>query len=156
MITAVDTNILLDVLIHDENHFQKSKELLDEQLEKGQLIICDIVCAELASQFAAEKDLRSFLDDTGIQLVHSDERAIYKAGERWKQYAKNRGRKLQCASCGNKMSVTCSKCGQDVYSRQHIISDFVIAAHAIFHSEILLSRDRGFYRTYFRELKVLG
>jgi hypothetical protein len=156
MITAIDTNILLDVLIHDEDHFQKSKELLDEQLEKGQLVICEIVYAELAAQFTAEKDLRSFLADTGIKLIHSGEKALYTAGERWKQYAKNRDQKLQCAHCGSKMAITCSKCSQNVYSRQHIISDFVIAAHALFHAEILLSRDRGFYRTYFKDLEVVG
>ena len=156
MITAVDTNILLDVLIHDEVHFKKSKELLDEQLGKGQLVICEIVYAELASQFIAEKDLRLFLDDTGIKLIHSGEKALYTSGERWKQYVKNRDQRLQCTHCGNKMTIACSRCGQNVYSRQHIISDFVIAAHAIFHAEILLSRDRGFYRTYFRDLKVVG
>ncbi len=156
MITAIDTNILFDVLIHDEVHFKKSKELLDEQLGKGQLVICEIVYAELASQFIAEKDLRLFLDDTGIKLIHSGEKALYTAGERWKQYVKNRDQRLQCAHCGNKMTIACSRCGQNVYSRQHIISGFVIAAHAIFHAETLLSRDRGFYRTYFRDLKVVG
>ncbi len=33
MITSLDTNILLDVIIPDESHFQKSKKLLDEHLE---------------------------------------------------------------------------------------------------------------------------
>jgi predicted nucleic acid-binding protein len=51
MITALDTNILLDVLIPDESHFQKSKKLLDDHFEKGQLVISEVVYAELASQF---------------------------------------------------------------------------------------------------------
>lgn len=156
MITAIDTNILLDVLIHDEVHVQTSKKLLDEQLGKGQLVICEIVYAELASQFTVEKDLMVFLADTGIKLVHSGGKALHTAGERWKHYAKNRDQKLQCTHCGSKITITCSKCRQNVYSRQHIISDFVIAAHALFHAETLLSRDRGFYRTYFRDLKVIG
>lgn len=156
MITALDTNILLDVLIPDEVHFQKSKKLLDEHFEKGQLIICELVYAELASQFPAEKDIRAFLADTGIKLVHPNEKALYIAGKRWEHYGKNRGHKLQCTHCGNRMTITCLKCRQNVYSRQHMISDFVIAAHAVVHAEALLSRDRGFYRAYFRDLKVVG
>jgi len=156
MITAVDTNILLDVLIHDKDHYQNSKELLDEQLEKGQLVMSEIVYAELASQFPSEKELRSFFTDTGIKLIPSGEKALYAAGERWKQYAKNRDRKIQCPHCGSKMTITCSKCKQSVQSRQHIVSDFIIAAHALFHAEVLLTRDRGFYRTYFMDLKLIG
>lgn len=156
MITAIDTNVLLDVLIHDEVHFQKSKKLLEEHLEKGQLVICEIVYAELASQFNAEKDIREFLADTGIILTHSSEKSLYVAGERWRQYAKNRGQKLQCSNCGSKMTIACSKCGQNIYSRQSIISDFVIAAHAYVQAETLLSRDRGFYGTYFKDLNVVG
>ena len=88
MITSLDTNILLDVLIPDESHFQKSKKLLDEHFEKGQLIISEVVYAELASQFPTEKDIRAFLNDTGIRLVNSNEKALYMAGERWKQFIK--------------------------------------------------------------------
>ena len=60
MISAVDTNILLDILIPDEAYFKSSKALLDEYLEMGQLIICETVYTELASQFPSEKELREF------------------------------------------------------------------------------------------------
>ncbi len=49
MITAFDTNVLLDILIPDDKHLAKSKRMLDEYVLKGQLIICEIVYAELAS-----------------------------------------------------------------------------------------------------------
>ena len=55
MITAVDTNIFLDILIPDENHYFNSKKLLDEHVERGQLIISEIVYAKLASLFSSEK-----------------------------------------------------------------------------------------------------
>lgn len=156
MITALDTNILLDILIPDEVNFQRSKKLLDEHFEKGQLIICEVVYSELASHFLYEKDIREFLDDTGIRLIHLSEKALYIAGEQWRQYAKDRDQKLQCSNFGNKVIVKCSKCDHKIYSRQYIISDFLIASHAIVHAEVLLSRDRGFYKTYFKNLKVIG
>ncbi len=45
MITAVDTNIILDVLIPGEPFGESSKKLLDHHLSKGKLIICEIVFA---------------------------------------------------------------------------------------------------------------
>ncbi|NUO10164.1 MAG: type II toxin-antitoxin system VapC family toxin [Candidatus Brocadia sp.] len=77
MITAVDTNIFLDILIPDENYYFNSKQLLDEHVERGQLIISEIVYAELASLFLSEKELRTFLSDTGTELVYSGEKRHY-------------------------------------------------------------------------------
>lgn len=154
MIVAVDTNILLDILIPDEEFMQNSKRLLDRYTEKGQLIICDMVYAELASQFHSEKTLKEFLSDTGIRLIHSDEKALYLSGERWKAYTNSGKHKLGCPKCGQEVSIICHKCKNAVLFRQHIISDFIIGAHAITHAEVLLSRDRGFYKTYFKDLKV--
>lgn len=96
MITAIDTNIFLDILIPDENYCFNSKKLLDEHVERGQLITSEIVCVELASLFLSEKELKTFLSDTGTELVHSGEKALSIAGNRWNQYAKDKKRSLQC------------------------------------------------------------
>jgi predicted nucleic acid-binding protein len=144
MITAVDTNILFDILLPDESHVLNSKRLLDEHASKGQLIICEIVYAELASQFGSEKETNSFLSDTGIRLVNSSEESLAVAGEHWRAYLKNR------------KPFTCPKCNHPVPFRQRVLSDFIIGAHALTHAEQLLSRDRGFYKIYFKDLKVRG
>jgi len=154
MIAAVDTNIFLDVLIPDEEHFRSSKRMLDEYVKKGQLIMCEIVYAELASQFPSEHDLRSFLSDTGIRLVHSSEKTFYLAGERWREYNRNKQQRWQCSQCGKRVTILCPQCGRPLTFRQHIISDFIIGAHALTHAELFLARDRGFYRTYFKDLKI--
>lgn len=156
MITALDTNILLDILIPDEINFERSKKLLDEHYEKGRLVICEVVYAELAAEFLDKNDLRDFLKDTGIRLINSSEKALHIAGEKWRQYTKHRKKEIRCPFCSNRIRVTCSECGHDIYSKQYIISDFIIGAHAIVHAEVLLSRDRGFYKAYFKDLKVIG
>ncbi|OGW27486.1 MAG: hypothetical protein A2X59_06960 [Nitrospirae bacterium GWC2_42_7] len=155
MITAIDTNILLDILIPDEEHAHASKKLLEIYNEKGSLIISEIVFTELASQFLSEKEIKAFLSDTSIRLVHSNEKSLSLAGEKWKEYSKGRQDNLQCPSCGKKMSVHCPACNKNISFRQHIISDFIIGAHALVLSDLLLTRDRGFYKTYFRDLKII-
>jgi hypothetical protein len=55
MITAIDTNILLDVLIPDEAFGLSSKTLLDQHLSTGQPVVCEIVYAELGFWFVFEK-----------------------------------------------------------------------------------------------------
>lgn len=153
MITAIDTNIFLDILIPDENYYFNSKKLLDEHVERGQLIISEIVFAELASLFLFEKELRTFLSDTGTKLVHSGEKALCIAGNRWYEYSKNKKRSLQCPRCGKGITLTCQNCHSPITFRQRILSDFIIGAHALIHADLLLSRDRGFFKTYFKDLK---
>jgi predicted nucleic acid-binding protein len=154
MITAVDTNILLDILIPDEAFLESSKELLDRHISKGQLIICELVYAELSSQFLDEQELRSFIAGTGIRLVPSDQRVLDLAGRTWRAYRRNRKALLQCPSCGKSIAVACPSCNSVLTIRQHIISDFLIGAHALHNAEILLTRDRGFYKAYFKGLRI--
>ncbi|MGR3304373.1 MAG: type II toxin-antitoxin system VapC family toxin [Candidatus Scalindua sp.] len=125
MITAVDTNIIIDILLADKKYFADSKAVIDTHNEQGQLIISEVVYAELACQFASEIELKEFLSDTLIKLVISSEKALSLAGERWKGY-----------------------------SKQSMVSDFMIGSHALNHADLLLSRDRGFYKTYFKDIDV--
>lgn len=81
MITAVDTNILLDILIPDAPHGEASKLWLDEANEQGALIVSEVVYAELASQFNSQDELDSFLEDTAIRLTPSTREALYEAGK---------------------------------------------------------------------------
>jgi len=156
MITAIDTNILLDILIPDEKYAESSKSLLDSYIEKGRLIISEIVYAELASQFASSTEMNRFLSATGIRLLGSSEKALYMAGERWTRYARKKGREVHCPRCNKQIAIVCPYCSAAVNIRQKVLSDFIIGAHALVHADLLLSRDRGVYKTYFGDLKVMG
>ena len=154
MITAVDTNILLDILLADKKYFADSKNLIDTYIEQGQLIISEVVYAELSSQFTSESELKYFLSSTAIKLVHSNEKTLALSGEMWKGYSKRRKKQLQCSECGKFATVHCGNCNNIITSRQRMVSDFMIGAHALIHSNLLLSRDRGFYKAYFKDLDV--
>ena len=47
MITAVDTNILIDILEPDPVHGLRSKEALKKCLREGAVVACDVVWAEV-------------------------------------------------------------------------------------------------------------
>lgn len=154
MTSAVDTNVLLDILLPDNAHYSDSKALVDAAYAQGALIVCEVVYAELACQFGDPRELEVFLSDTGIRLVPSTRQALQEAGLAWQSYVSRRGDTLQCPSCGESQRAHCSRCGAPIGPRQHIVSDFIIGGHTLAQADCLLSRDRGFYRTYFPKLHV--
>lgn len=132
MITAVDTNILLDVFLPDKKFASGSSELLKLAYDEGALVICDIVYAELVPQFEKRSMLDSTLSTISVSLSSIDKDVVFLAGERWKVYRKSGGK------------------------RKRIITDFLIGAHAMIKAERFLTRDRGFYKSYFPELRIFS
>ena len=57
MITAVDTNVLLDVFIPSDEHGPQSREWLSAAYNAGAVIICDLVYAELVPAFTSRVSL---------------------------------------------------------------------------------------------------
>jgi len=156
MITAIDTNIILDVLIPGEPFGESSKELLDRHLSKGKLILCEVVFAELAARFPSEEEITSFLTDTRMNLVYSNEKSLYLAGSRWAEYAKKNAKtRFSCSKCGHAFEPTCPQCGAALTKRLHVLADFLIGAQALVQADCILSRDLGVYKTYFSDLKVI-
>lgn len=132
MITAVDTNILLDVFLPDKKFAADSLKLLKLAYDEGALIICDIVYAELVPQFEKRSVLDSTLATINVSLSSVDADVAFLAGERWKVYRKSGGK------------------------RERIITDFLIGAHAMIKAERFLTRDRGFYKSCFPDLQIFS
>ena len=156
MITAVDTNIILDVLISGEPFSDSSKALLEKHFSKGKLIICEDVFAELASLFSSESELKRFMAETGMRLEFSNTKSLYIAGKRWAKYSqriKHSG--VSCPQCGQGFSIACPHCHKPLRRRVHVLADFIIGAHALVNADCLLTRDLGIYKTYFKDLKII-
>jgi predicted nucleic acid-binding protein len=149
MITAIDTNIILDILIPNAQHASGSKQLLDQALAEGALVINEVVYAELASQFTPKGLLEKFLTDTQIRLEHSSNEALQYAGEIWQEYVQARGAQFQCPYCGTKQMIQCLPCKKTIIVRQHILSDFLVGAFAGKQADRLLTRDLGYYKNCF-------
>ncbi|MFW6270499.1 MAG: type II toxin-antitoxin system VapC family toxin [Bacillota bacterium] len=156
MTVAIDTNILFDILLSHQEYKDTSLELILYYSETERLIISEIVYSELASQFDDVELLNSFLNDSNIMLEPTSQRGLWFASRAWKKYNKIRDNNLQCTKCGYKQQVKCEKCREILTGKQHIISDFIIGGHAIEKTDTLLTRDLGFYRNYFDELKIVS
>jgi predicted nucleic acid-binding protein len=100
MITALDTNVLLDVLIPDVPHNEESERALVEAVRAGALLISEPVYAELAVHFLNRADLDLFLTGSGIRLEPSGAEALYRAGRAWSEYSRRRPAPLACPRCG--------------------------------------------------------
>lgn len=68
MTTAVDTNVLLDVLVPNEAFKKASGRALQRALRQGNVCICDIVYAELCIYFETQRECDRFLGDLGIRV----------------------------------------------------------------------------------------
>lgn len=155
MITAIDTNVLLDLLIPDAPFGEVSQRALESGLQAGRLVISDMVYAELAVHFASHHELDGFLTDAGIGVVPPSPAALVLAGQTWARYRRQRDDTPRCPQCGHIQQVRCGSCGASLWGRQRLLSDFLIGAHALSHADRLMTRDRGYYRTYFTELRLL-
>ncbi|MFB6216641.1 MAG: type II toxin-antitoxin system VapC family toxin [Candidatus Aenigmatarchaeota archaeon] len=152
MIAAIDTNVLLDVLLKDQKFHTKSRKTLEELSEEGFFIISPEVYTELLAAFSQDfenpgEQLDSFLDDKSISMENHDRDSLRIAGEKWREY--DASQDVRCASCGEARRVECEECGGKISWRNHVITDFMIGGHAQHHADILVTRDRGYFGKYF-------
>ncbi len=131
MITAIDTNVLMDIFTADTKFAEKSAAALRNCLNKGSVVACDIVWAETSSVFPDTSQFNSVINSLSIQFSPMNSSSAQLAGEFWQQYRKKGG------------------------SKSRIVADFLIAAHALLQCDCLLTRDKGFYRKYFKNLKII-
>ena len=131
MITAIDTNVLLDVFGADPKFAQASSEALRDCLREGALVASEVVWAETATVFGDAVRFREAMHKLPAVFSPMTEEAATKAAQAWRHYRAGGGR------------------------RDRIAADFLIGAHALMTADRLLTRDRGFYRRYFSGLRIV-
>jgi predicted nucleic acid-binding protein len=134
MRTAIDSSVILDVLVADPRHADASETALRKASSLGALIIGECVLAEIVPAFPERGgDLETFLDDWNLEFHPATRESSLLAGKMFRSYLARRKK----------------------HQPPRVVPDFLIGAHAATLADRLLARDRGYYRDYFSGLVVV-
>jgi predicted nucleic acid-binding protein len=133
---AVDTSVLVDFL-GDDAMAEAAEFCLRDALTRGPVVACDVVVSEVVAGFGRSAQLLDTLDEAGIGYSAIELRSAARAGEMQRRY----NERMKAA-------------GRKPISPR-TVPDFLIGAHALLQCSALITRDAGFFRDYFKGLKVI-
>jgi predicted nucleic acid-binding protein len=133
---AVDTSVLVDY-IGDGPAAEAAENALRTALSAGRVVACEVVLSEVVAGLGHSDIVVETLDAIGIGFSPLEQRAAVRAGEMQRRY-KDRLRRAAAAEPAKRS-----------------IPDFLIGAHALLQCQALITRDAGFFRDYFKGLRVI-
>ncbi len=127
---AADSSVLID-LIGDGADALAAAAAVRQALHVGPVVLCDVALAELCTSLKGGSEVLQHLEDVGIGYSAMESKSALRAGEMQRRYRQRGG------------------------NRTRTVADFLIGAHAMMQCDALITRDDGFYRDYFKGLKVI-
>ena len=118
--TAIDSNILIDVLFEDSAFTQASAAALTRASAAGTVVISAVVMAEIAGYFPHAEAAHKFFRHIDLTITTFDAQGAIAAGQLWRQRTHK--------------------------DRLRILPDYIVASHAVEYADRLLTRDTGFAR----------
>ena len=130
MRTALDSSVLIQ-LYRKQAGWERWRARLQAAASEGELIISPVAFAEFSIAYPTLESARSDLERLNISYEAIEPASAYLAGQVFLRYRRKGG------------------------PRQHLIPDFLIAAHASVQADRLAALDRGYFRAYFPTLVLL-
>jgi predicted nucleic acid-binding protein len=130
MRTALDSSVLI-LLYRKQAGWEAWRDRLSAAAIEGELIISPVAFAEYSVAYPTLESARRDLERLHIIYDPFEPASAYLAGQVFLRYRRKGG------------------------PRQHLIPDFLIAAHASLQASRLAAVDRGYFRAYFPNLVIL-
>lgn len=134
---AIDTSVLVD-LLGDDARADAAEACLRMALGSGPVVACDVVVSEVTAALGHGSEVMDALEEMGLRFSAIEQRAAVRAGEMQRKYAQ---RQRATADAGA--------------PAPRALADFLVGAHAMLQCNALITRDEGFFRDYFKGLKVI-
>jgi predicted nucleic acid-binding protein len=128
---AVDTSVLL-AIFKGEPRGELWLETLQSAAEAASLVLSSIVFAEVRSFFSSDDTCWTALRDLDLKHSPLTDKAALLAGKIFRTYRSEGG------------------------PRTTILPDFLVAAHAVIQADSLATDDRGYFRRYFPNIRLLS
>ncbi|MFT4178198.1 MAG: type II toxin-antitoxin system VapC family toxin [Thermomonas sp.] len=127
---AIDSSVLIDLLSGNERA-EPTESCLRQCLVVGPVVVCDVVLAEVCTALKDGSETLPILESMSIHFSAMEAKSALRAGEMQRRYRRNGGK------------------------RERTVPDFLVGAHALLQCNGLITRDGGFYRDYFKGLRVI-
>lgn len=128
---ATDSSVLIDLIAGDDDACASAAESVRQALHVGPVVLCEVALAEVCTAFKGGTDVLQFLEELGIRFDAMEAKSALRAGEMQRRYRQRGG------------------------SRTRTVADFLIGSHAMMQCDALITRDAGFYRDYFKGLRIV-
>ena len=128
---AIDSSVIVDLLSGAEGAAASAEASVRHSLSIGPVVVCDVVLAEITTALRDGAEALGVLEDMGISYLAVESKSAVRAGEMQRRYRQRGG------------------------LRQRTVPDFIVGAHALLQCSALITRDAGFFRDYFKGLKVI-
>ena len=130
-VILIDSCIVTDLADPDSAWFEWSAATLERLDRNNTIVINPIIYAECSVGYTHIEEVEALFGHLGFAMKQVPREALFLAGKAFLQYKKRKG------------------------AKSSVLPDFFIGAHAAISGYLLLSRDKGRFRTYFPSVELI-